>query len=166
MELEVALEPRRRGEAGLVQRLDGGEVRAVRGDLLDDGVVARVTEPGVLGVDAEVRREDRVVDEQAPDPGLDEVVQAVVEGSRIRGRSGSGSSIPVSRSVIGPPAAAMRAGALRRWERAAAMSRRCPGIVGGQAALGAGSPAGCGAVSASAPATAWIVRSMSCAEIP
>ncbi len=80
--------------------------------------------------------------------------------------AGRGSSIPVSWSVIGPPAAAMRAGALQRWERAAAMSRRCPGIVGGQAALGAGSPAGCGAVSASAPATAWIVRSMSCAEIP
>ena len=45
VQLEVALEPGRRGEAGVVERLDRGEVRAVRGDLGEHGVAARVAQP-------------------------------------------------------------------------------------------------------------------------
>ena len=77
----------RGGQPGRIQRLDGGEVGLLLGDLVLDRVPAGVAQAVVLAVDPEVGGHDRVVREQAPDAGLDEVVEAVVERARVgRGR--------------------------------------------------------------------------------
>ena len=169
VQLEVPLEPGRLGEAGVVQRLDLGQVRAVRGDLGEHGVAARVAQPRVLGVDAEIRGEDRVVRDEPPDAGLDEVVEAVVERAGVGRGSGprerDGGQLVGHRSSQRPRFG--RASVSAGGGAGAAIRRRHPvDGVGRQAALGARSPAGCGAVSASAPATAWMVCSTSAAEMP
>ena len=116
VELEVALEPGRRGEAGVVQRLDRGEVRAVRGDLVE--TASRLASPSRessvwmpryvarIGLSTSSRR-TRVSTRS---------YRRSSSGPAIRGAAaGRGSAMAVSWSVIGPPAAAMRAGASRRW---------------------------------------------------
>ena len=163
MDLEVALEPGLRRQAVGVQRHDRREVRAVVGDLLEDGVAAGVAEPVVLGVDAEQRRVDRVVHEQASDAGLDEVVEARVErplvGRGLGSRQVDAAELVRSSVLRRPAGGRLVAG----WV--------CPVVVIGaspdaQAALVAGSPAGLGAVSRSTSATAAITVSMSSAVIP
>ena len=65
MDLEVPLEPGVLREPGLVERLDLGEMLTLVGELLEDRIAAAVAQALVLGVDAEIRREDRVVAQEA-----------------------------------------------------------------------------------------------------
>ena len=165
MDLEVPLEPGGRGEPGVVERLDGREVRPIRGDLGQHGVAAGVAEAVVLGVDAEVGRERRVVDEQAADAGLDQVVQAVVQGPAVGVGRGS-RELDVGDSFAHRSSGARGLLGATRWPASAPGGVGPPRAVPGQAALAAGSPAGRGAVSRRAASTAAIVRSMSAAVIP
>ena len=75
VDLEVALEARLGGQPGRVDRLDRGEVRAVRRELGEDGLAAAVAEQVVVLVEAERGAEDRVVADEPHEAGLDEVVE-------------------------------------------------------------------------------------------
>ena len=79
VDLQLALEADVRRKVGRVDRPDGGQVRAVVGDLLEDEVTAPVPEPVVLGVDAKERRDERVVPEHAPEARFNEVIKLIVE---------------------------------------------------------------------------------------
>ena len=154
VELQVPLEPRGGGQPGRIQRLDGGEVGLLLGDLVLDRVPARVAQAVVLAVDAEVGGHDRVVGEQAPDAGLDEVVEAVVERARVRrGRR--------SREIL----AAEQCGSwfLRRRGVDAALRRWA---VRAPQAAPATTAAGLGSVSRRASAAAATTLSMSSAVTP
>ena len=76
--------PAGRGQAGRIERLDLREVRLLGGELGEQRVARAVAEAMVLGVDAEIRPDDRVVADDPPEAGLDEVVEAVVERRRHR----------------------------------------------------------------------------------
>ena len=84
VDLEVALEAGVGGEGGLVERLDRREVGLLGRQLAEDGVAGAVAEAMVLGVDAEIRPDERVVGDHPPEAGLDEVVEALVERTGVR----------------------------------------------------------------------------------
>src|ERR1035437_8303599 len=64
--------------------------RAVRvRELLDQGVPRGVIEPVVRIVDPEVRGVDRVIRDEPPEIGLDDVPELAVERTRGRSRSGT-----------------------------------------------------------------------------
>ena len=81
VELEVALEARPRlDSAGRVDRLDRGQVLALVGELAEERVAAAVAEQVVVVVEAERPSPRTGLSRDEPDePGLDEVVEAVVE---------------------------------------------------------------------------------------
>ena len=95
VELDVALEARRRGQLGRVDRLDRGQVRPLVVDLPEDRVAARVAEPVVGVVEPEPGGEQRLGRDDAPEARLDGVVEALVGGAgvRARGRPGQGSIV-------------------------------------------------------------------------
>ena len=99
VELEVALEAGLGGEPRRVDRLDRGEVRAIRGQLGEDGLAAPVAEQVVVLVEPERRAQDRVVADEPHEPGLDEVVEVVVE--RPGGRRGRRARERRDRSWLG-----------------------------------------------------------------
>ena len=90
VDLELALQARPRRQPGLVQPLDLREVLLLRPELRQDDVAAAVAQPVVLGVDAEVGRQQRVLVDQAAEAGLDEVVEAIVERPAVGCRRGTG----------------------------------------------------------------------------
>ena len=153
VELQVPLEPRGGGQPGRIERLDGGEMALLLGDLVLDGVPAGVAQAVVLAVDPEVGGHDRVVGEQAPDAGLDEVVEAVVERAGVgRGRR--------SREILA-------AEQCRHGSSGAAGARRRPGVGrGAPQAVPATIAAGLGSVSRRASAAAATTLSTSSAVTP
>ena len=76
--------------AGRVDRLDRGEVRALRGQLGEDGLAAPVAEQVVVLVEPERRAEDRVVADE-PDEA------ASRRGRRTRRRAGPGAAAGAGR---------------------------------------------------------------------
>ena len=87
-----------RRQAGRIDRLDRREVGLLGGELVEDRVARAVAEAVVLGVDAEIGPDDRVVADDPPEARLDEVVEAVVERARVR-RPGRGGEVDVLESV-------------------------------------------------------------------
>ena len=83
VDLEVALEAGRFRQVDRVDRLDCREVRALVGHLLVDRVEGAVAEQVVGVVDADERREGRVVAQKAPEPRFDEVVEPLVQRPRV-----------------------------------------------------------------------------------
>jgi hypothetical protein len=142
-------------------RAFGGQVRAVGLELAEDVVAAAVAEPVVVVVHSDRRAEDRVVADQPDEPFLDEVVQPVVEWTRLalgRGRAGQG-----------------RGGSWVEhcWGSSRAPSRRGTNVDGQgrrgvrqAVAVTATGDTGTRLVSASAARTASIVVSMSSAVTP
>ena len=153
MELEVPLEPRGGGQPGRIERLDGGEMGLLLGDLVFDGVPPGVAQAVVLAVDPEVGGHDRVVGEQAPHAGLDEVVEAVVEGAGVgRGRR--------SREILAAEQCGHRSSG-------AAGTRWRPGVGrGAPQTVPAAIAAGLGSVARRASAAAATTLSMSSAVTP
>jgi hypothetical protein len=90
VDLEVALEAGLRRQLGRVDRLDGRQVDPVGGDLAKHGVALAIGQPVVFGVDADERREVRVIPDDPPEATLDQVVEAVVQRAAVRGRPGPG----------------------------------------------------------------------------
>ena len=90
VQLQLPLEARLGGEAGLVHRLEHRHVGAIRRDVAEHALPRRIGQAVVPGVDAEVGRPRRLLLDHAPEARLDEVVQLVVErpGDRGRGRAG------------------------------------------------------------------------------
>ncbi len=141
VDLEVPLEARGRGEVRVIDRLDGGEVRPVGPDLVEDRVPARVPEPVVLGVDAEHRREDRVVLEQAADARLDEVVQPLVHRPGVgRGRGSRECHVGESLGHRSSGTRGSRRAATRGPARARVLRPRCPRARGRGPARSPGGP--------------------------
>ncbi len=89
VELEVALEPDLRGQAGRIERLDPGEVLTVGRQLAEHRFAAPVAEEVVVLVEAHRRPQDRVVADEPHEAGLDQLVEPVVQGTAVRGRRGA-----------------------------------------------------------------------------
>ncbi len=100
VDLELALESRLGGERLRVDRLDRGEVLAIRGQLGEDSLLAPVAEQVVVLVEPERRAEDRVVADESHEPGLDEVVEVVVAGPGEAAGAGRGSGATGRGSII------------------------------------------------------------------
>ena len=120
VDLELALEARLGGERRRVDRLDRGEVLAVRGQLGEDGLAAAVAEQVVVLVEPERRAEDRVVADEPHEARLDEIVEVVVERARATPRArgaGAARQVVARSSGCEPPArrAMRRASDSWRW---------------------------------------------------
>ena len=144
VDLEVALEARLGRQPGRVDRLDGREVGPVGGDLAEDGVALPVAQAMILGVDADERREVGVVADDPPEALLDEVVEALVERTAVRGGSRAWSGRALRASV------------------GSTQSSRAAGPAAGRQCV----PAAAAVVSRRAAATATRVVSMSAGLIP
>ena len=106
MELQVALEAGLLREPGRVDRLDLGEMLAVRLELGQDRLATAVAEQIVILVETERRCEDRVVADEPDETGLDDVVEALVERPGTAAGAGRGSGATGCGSVmeVEPPA--------------------------------------------------------------
>ena len=84
VDLEVAFEPGRLGQAGRVHGLDRREMGPLIGELLFDGVAGPVAELVVVLVHAQVGGRRRVRREQAPESRFDQVEEGIVQGAAVR----------------------------------------------------------------------------------
>ena len=78
VELEISFEPGRRRQVVRVQRLDLGEMLALRRQLAEQGFAPSVAQQIVVLVEANRGPEDRVVADQPDEANLDELVESIV----------------------------------------------------------------------------------------